>query len=138
MIELTRRYWFPAAHVLCHGSLTLEENRRIFGKCSNPGGHGHNYGLEVTVAGPIDERTGELMSRERLDAVVEERVLSRFGYRLLNDDEHFREQVPTAENIAVAIFSRLEGPIAQAGSARLRRVRLLETRKNAFVYGETQ
>jgi 6-pyruvoyltetrahydropterin/6-carboxytetrahydropterin synthase len=136
MMELTRRYSFPAAHILCHDSFTPEENRRVFGKCTNPGGHGHNYGLEVTVAGPIDERSGELMSRERLDAVVDRLVLQRFGHRLLNDDEFFRDRVPTAENIAGAIFAQLEGPIAQAGSARLRRVRVLETRKNAFIYGE--
>ena len=136
MIELTRRYRFSAAHVLCQPSFTPEENRRVFGKCANPSGHGHSYGLEVTVAGSVDERTGELMSRERLDGVVEERVLRRFGHRMLNDDDLFRDRVPTAENIAVAIFARLEDPIAQAGSARLRRVRVLETRKNAFVYGE--
>ena len=122
--------------MLCNRSFTSEENRRVYGKCSNPGGHGHNYGLEVTVTGPIDERTGELMSRERLDAVVESRVLQRFGHRMLNDDEIFRDRVPTAENIAEGIFEQLEGPIAQAGSARLRRVRVLETRKNAFIYGE--
>ena len=136
MIELTRRYRFPAAHILCHDSFTPEENRRVFGKCANPGGHGHNYGLEVTVAGPVDERTGELMSRERLDGVVEQRVLRRFDHRVLNDDELFRDRVPTAENLAVAIFEQLEAPIAQAGSARLRRVRVLETRRNAFIYGE--
>ena len=136
MIELTRRYRFPAAHILCHDSFTPEENRRVYGKCANPGGHGHNYGLEVTVAGPVDEQTGELMSREQLDAVVEQRVLQRFGHRMLNDDELFRDRVPTAENIAGVIFARLEGPIAQEGRARLRRVRVLETRKNAFIYGE--
>jgi len=136
MIELTRRYRFCAAHILRHASFTPEENRRVFRKCANPGGHGHNYGLEVTVAGPVDERTGELMSREGLDAVVEQRVLQRFGHRMLNDDEFFRDRVPTAENLAGAIFAQLEGAIAQAGSARLRRVRVLETRKSAFVYGE--
>jgi 6-pyruvoyltetrahydropterin/6-carboxytetrahydropterin synthase len=136
MIELTRRYRFSAAHMLCHASFTPEENRRVYGKCANPSGHGHNYGLEVTVAGPVDERSGELMSRERLDAVVEQRVLHRFGHRMLNDDELFRDRVPTAENLAGAIFARLEGAIAQAGSARLRRVRLLETRRSAFVCGE--
>jgi 6-pyruvoyl-tetrahydropterin synthase len=77
------------------------------------------------------------MSRERLDDVVEERVLRRFGHRMLNDDDLFRDRVPTAENIARVIFARLEGPIAQAGSARLRRVRVLETRRNAFTYGDT-
>ena len=88
------------------------------------------------MAGPVDERTGVRMSREQLDGVVVQRVLRRFGLRLLNDDELFRGRVPTAENLAGAIFARLEGPISQAGSARLRRVRVLETRRNAFIYGE--
>ena len=138
MIELTRCYRFPAAHVLARDDLSFEENERLYGKCANPGGHGHNYGLEVTVTGPVDECTGKVMSRGRLDALVEERVLRRFSHSLLNDDELFAELVPTAENIARVVHERLEGPVAAAGSARLERVRVLETRKNAFVYGETE
>ncbi len=138
MIRLTRRYAFPAAHVLRHGSFSEEENRRVFGKCANPGGHGHNYGVEVTVTGPVDERTGEVMKRERLDGLVEERVLSRFSHHMLNDDELFSERVPTAENIARVIYERLEEPLAREGDARLLRVRVLETRKNAFAYGEME
>ncbi len=138
MIRLTRRYAFPAAHVLRHGSISEEENRRVFGKCANPGGHGHNYGVEVTVSGPVDERTGEVMSRERLDGLVEERVLSRFSHRMLNDDDLFSERVPTAENIARVIYERLEEPLARQGDARLLCVRVLETRKNAFAYGEME
>lgn len=138
MIRLTRRYAFPAAHVLRHGSFSEDENRRVFGKCANPGGHGHNYGVEVTVSGPVDERTGEVMSRERLDGLVEERVLSRFSHRMLNDDDLFAERVPTAENIARVIYERLEEPLARQGDARLLRVRVLETRKNAFAYGEME
>ena len=104
MIRLTRCYAFPAAHVLRHGSFSEEENLRVFGKCANPGGHGHNYGVEVTVSGPVDEQTGEVVSRERLDGLVEERVLGRFSHRMLNDDPIFAERVPTAENIARMIY----------------------------------
>jgi 6-pyruvoyltetrahydropterin/6-carboxytetrahydropterin synthase len=138
VIRLTRRYGFPAAHVLSHPSLTPEQNRRVYGKCANPGGHGHNYGVEVTVGGPVDESSGEVMSRPRLDALVRDRVLRRFGHRLLNDDELFRERVPTAENLAETIYQRLEAPIAKEGRARLLRVRVLETRRNFFSYGETR
>jgi 6-pyruvoyltetrahydropterin/6-carboxytetrahydropterin synthase len=138
MIELTRCYGFPAAHVLTRDDLSLEENERLYGKCANPGGHGHNYGIEITVTGPVDERTGEVMSRDRLDGLVAERVLSRFAHRLLNDDEEFAERVPTAENIARVVHARLAGAVAASGSARLARVRVLETRKNTFVYGESR
>jgi len=138
MIELTRCYRFPAAHVLARDDLSFDENERLYGKCANPGGHGHNYGIEVTVTGPVDERTGEVMSRDRLDGLVAERVLSRFAHRLLNDDEEFAERVPTAENIARVVHARLAGAVAASGSARLARVRVLETRKNTFVYGENR
>jgi len=138
VIHLTRCYRFPAAHILCHDSLSDEENFRVFGKCANPGGHGHNYGVEVTVAGPVDDATGEVMSRERLDSLVQDRVLTRFAHRMLNEDDLFAERVPTAENIARAIYERLEEPVASEGNARLLRIRVHETRKNAFVYGEME
>jgi 6-pyruvoyltetrahydropterin/6-carboxytetrahydropterin synthase len=138
MLFSTRRYCFPAAHVLCHDSFSPEENLRIFGKCANPAGHGHNYAFEVTVRGPVDERSGEVIRRESLDALVQERVLARFSHRMLNDDALFAERVPTAENIARVIYERLEQPLAALGSARLAQVRVLETRKNAFIYGDLQ
>jgi 6-pyruvoyltetrahydropterin/6-carboxytetrahydropterin synthase len=133
---LTRRYRFPAAHVLASPALSPEENRRVYGRCANPAGHGHDYGVEVTLTGPVDPRRGEIIDRGVLDAIVEERVLRRFGHRLLNDDPHFRERVPTAENIARAIYEGLEPAVAAAGSARLLGVRLQETRRNFFSYGE--
>ena len=136
MIALTRRYQFPAAHVLARDDFTPEETQRIYGKCANPAGHGHNYEIEVTVSGPVDPRTGEILACDRLDAIVDERVLQRFGHRLLNDDELFRDQVPTAENIARTIHARLAEPVAAAGSARLVRVRVHETRRNSFSCGE--
>jgi 6-pyruvoyltetrahydropterin/6-carboxytetrahydropterin synthase len=135
MIALTRRYHFPAAHVLASPRLSAEENSRTYGKCANPAGHGHDYALEVTVAGPVDARSGRILPRERLDALVGERVLARFGHRMLNEDPAFRERVPTAENICAVIHDELAGPIGGAG-ARLVRVRLEETRRNAFSLGE--
>lgn len=84
MIELTRSYRFPAAHVLAREDWSAEANQRTYGKCANPGGHGHNYAVEVTVSGPVDAESGEVISRERLDALVDERVLARFSHRMLN------------------------------------------------------
>ena len=138
VIELTRCYRFPAAHVLARDDFSAERNQRTYGKCANPGGHGHNYGVEVTVRGPVDETSGEVMSRRRLDRLVEEHVLARFAHRMLNDDPLFAERVPTAENIAAAIHEQLEDAVAAAGSAHLVRVRVHETRKNSFVHGEME
>lgn len=135
MITLTRRYHFPAAHVLASPALSAEENARVFGKCANPAGHGHDYALEVTVSGPVDARSGSILAREELDALVAARVLGRFAHRMLNEDPAFQEQVPTAENICSVIHAELAAPIAGTG-ARLARVRIEETRRNAFVQGE--
>lgn len=135
MIELTRRYGFPAAHVLSHPSLSDEENRRIYDKCANPAGHGHNYGFEVTVTGPVDERSGRIIDPALLDAIFEELVSSRFSHTLLNDDALFADRVPTAENIARVLHERLAGAIAERSSARLARVRVVETHRNFFSYG---
>jgi len=135
VITVTRRYGFPAAHLLRHPSLSDEENRRVYGKCANPNGHGHDYGVEVTVGGAVDARSGRIIDPALLDAIVEERVLERFAHRTLNDDPAFRERVPTAENIARVIHERLAPTIRARSTARLVRVRIRETRKNSFVYG---
>ncbi len=135
MIALTRRYEFPAAHVLRHPSFSDEENRRIYGKCANPNGHGHDYGVEVTVSGPIDAKSGRIIEPDVLDAIFEERIQSRFAHRTLNEDETFGGRVPAAENIAVAIHDELAPAIADRSAACLVRVRVVETRKNSFVYG---
>jgi 6-pyruvoyltetrahydropterin/6-carboxytetrahydropterin synthase len=135
VISLTRRYRFPAAHVLAHPSLSREENERTYGKCANPAGHGHDYGLEVTVGGEVDPQSGWLVEREALDALVSQRVLDRFGHCLLNEDPAFAERVPTAENIAAVIHRELADGIAALG-ARLVRVTLQETRRNRFAHGE--
>jgi 6-pyruvoyltetrahydropterin/6-carboxytetrahydropterin synthase len=135
VIALTRRYEFSAAHVLAHPDLSAEENDRIYGKCANPEGHGHNYGLEVSVTGPIDPRSGRILPRDVLDGLVRSRILDRFTQGLLNDDPAFGPNVPTAENIAIVVHDELAPPIAALG-ARLVRIRLHETGRNHFAYGE--
>jgi 6-pyruvoyltetrahydropterin/6-carboxytetrahydropterin synthase len=139
LIALTRRYRFPAAHVLRSPALSDAANLATYGKCANPAGHGHDYGLEITVAGDVDPATGQIFERDRLDALVEERVLERFGHALLNEDPAFAARVPTAENIALAIESELAPAIAaERPGARLHRVHLEETRKNSFETGEAR
>jgi len=135
VIALTRRYRFPAAHVLSCASLSEEENRRIYGKCASPNGHGHDYELAVTLAGAVDPRSGCLVPLDRLDALVQREVLDQLSHALLNDLPSFRVEVPTAENIAGVIFRALEGPVAEIGDAVLRRVHLVETRRNSVDFG---
>ncbi len=137
MILLTRRYRFPAAHVLRSRALSDADNLRIFGKCANAAGHGHDYGVEVTVSGPLDSTTGQLVEVDRLDGVVQQEVLDRFGHSLLNDDPAFENAVPTAENLAQAVHDALAEPIASMSGARLVRIRIVETQRNLFDYGET-
>ena len=140
MIALTRRYRFPAAHVLRSPALSDAANLVTYGKCANPAGHGHDYGVEVTVRGPVDERSGRVVDPVRLDALFEAHVGSRLAHRLLNEAPLFaaRGLVPTAENIARVVFDELAAPIAAQGSARLRRVRIVETRRNSFEYGDPE
>lgn len=135
MIALTRRYRFPAAHVLRSDEFSEEENERLYGKCANPNGHGHDYGLEVTLTGPLDPDTGAIAPLAELDDLVRQRILERLGYRLLNEDPWFREAVPTAENIALAVRRELSDALAGRFSARVLRVRLHETRRNTFECG---
>lgn len=135
MIELTRRYEFPAAHVLSHPSLSDAQNEAIYGKCANPNGHGHNYAVEVTVTGPVDERTGRILPPELLDRIFDDRIRSRFSRRLLNDDEAFRDRVPTAENIALTIHTALAPELARRSAAELVRVKVVETRRNSCTTG---
>ena len=109
MIYLTRRYSLAAAHVLAQPSFSADENDRIFGKCANPGGHGHDYGFEVSVTGPLDEETGQIIAPGLLDEIFEEAVARRFSHRLLNEEVPFGSLVPTAENIALT--RRVSWPI---------------------------
>ncbi len=129
MMRLTRRYTFSAAHVLARADWDAERNRSTYGKCANPAGHGHNYVLAVTVRGEPDPLSGRVVLPEVVDRAVRERVLGRLDGRFLNREiDTFREQVPTAENIAAFAWQALEGQVAPAV---LDAVRLEETPKNA-------
>lgn len=125
MILLTRKAEFSAAHFYWIDSWSEEENLRIFGKCANREGHGHNYTVEVTIAGEINPVSGFVVDLKQLKDIMEREVVSVYDHRHLNHEiPEFRTALPTTENIAVAIWRRLEGKIPNAA---LRRVRLYET-----------
>jgi 6-pyruvoyltetrahydropterin/6-carboxytetrahydropterin synthase len=129
-ISLTRRYRFAASHRLHSPRFSEEENRRLYGKCSNPYGHGHNYAVEVTITGTVDPSTGMIANLADLDPFVGREVLDAFDQKYLNAEvEEFRGSlVPTTENLAREIFRRLSA----FPKARLERVRIEETSKNSF------
>src|SRR5579875_2105381 len=124
MILLTRRAEFSAAHYYWNEEWLPEENERVFGKCANRKGHGHNYTLEVTVAGEVDPVTGFVVDLKQLKDTMEREVVSAYDHRHLNlEVPEFRAVIPTTENIAVAVWRRLAGKIP---GARLHRVRVYE------------
>ncbi|HUK88417.1 MAG TPA: 6-carboxytetrahydropterin synthase [Terriglobales bacterium] len=128
---LTRRYWFSASHRLHSEAMSEAENQRTYGKCNNPHGHGHNYALEVTVGGPVDEKTGMVCDLVQLDGFVAREILERLDHVNLNTLESFRGIVPTTENLCVAIYQTLENGFR---AARIEKVRLEETMLNSFEY----
>ena len=128
---LTISTHFAAAHRLARPELSPEENAATYGKCARPHGHGHNYHLEVTVQGEMDERTGMLCDLAVLQQVVRDVVTEPFDHTFLNKDiPHFATTVPTAENIALHICDLLRQPVSRCG-ARLHKVRLQESPNNA-------
>ncbi|HEX3543943.1 MAG TPA: 6-carboxytetrahydropterin synthase [Candidatus Acidoferrum sp.] len=130
-LELGRRYHFSASHRLHTAHLSEEENCRVFGKCNNPFGHGHNYVLEVSVSGKVDPATGMIANLADLDSFVEGAVLQVFDHKSLNEDvPAFQEKVPTTENLCIDIYERLKS----FSHAKLERVRIEETRNNSFEY----
>ena len=130
-IALCRRYRFAASHRLHSERLSAEENRRVYGKCDNPYGHGHNYVLEVSVSGAVDPATGMIANLADLDGYVAREVLEAFDHRNLNEEvPAFRKAVPTTENLCREIHARLK----EFPAARLERVRIEETANNSFEY----
>jgi 6-pyruvoyltetrahydropterin/6-carboxytetrahydropterin synthase len=128
---LTRRYLFSASHRLHSQIMSAAENAATYGKCNNPYGHGHNYVLEVTVSGPVDERTGMVCNLADLDGFVHPEILDRFDHQNLNMLPEFANSVPTTENLCIAIYD-----ILQRGFrfAHLEKVRFEETMMNSFEY----
>lgn len=136
MIHLTRRYRFSASHRLHSASLSERENRELYGKCNNPHGHGHDYILEVSVGGAIDEAQGRVVDVEALDRLVSEHVLEVFDHKNLNSEiPEFARVAPTTENLASEIRRRLNGnwkAVFLGGTPALARIRLHETKRNVF------
>jgi 6-pyruvoyltetrahydropterin/6-carboxytetrahydropterin synthase len=129
--HLTRRYLFSASHRLHNDQMSPDENRATYGKCNNPHGHGHNYGLEVTVSGQVDPSTGMICNLVDLDSCVDKEVLSRYDLENLNTRLEFVVTVPTTENLCIQIFDILQRSFPHA---HLERVRLQETMMNSFEY----
>ena len=135
MILLTRKAEFSAAHYYWNDEWSTAENERVFGKCSNRNGHGHNYTLEVTVAGEVNPQTGFVVDLKQLKDVMSREVLDALDHRFLNKEvPEFATKIPTTENLAIAIWQRLEPKLK---AAQLHRVRVYET-PDLFVdfYGE--
>lgn len=136
-VTLRQSYEFSAAHRLHVPSLSDEENRKTFGKCNNPAGHGHNYRVEVAVSCPMDPQ-GRIMEVAELDDVVHKRVIEKLDHKNLNVDvAEFRELNPSVENIAQVVWNLLAKHIGQAGpadGASLEEISVWETEKTVCTY----
>lgn len=133
---ITRLYRFSASHRLHSPSLSAAENVAVYGKCNNPFGHGHDYVLEVTASGNLDQQTGVLLPISKLDRLVQETVVQHFAYSNINlDMPQFKHLVPTTENVVLVITELLqqnwEAHLAGI-PARLHRVHIQETDRNGF------
>ena len=139
MFRVTRRYEFAASHRLHSTELSEEENRRLYGKCNNPYGHGHNYVVEVSVRGPLDGATGRAVDLPALDGLVGREVLTPFGHRNLNQEvAAFQTVVPTSENLGFEICRRLKRNWKQVFPGewpKLEKIRIGETPRNIFEVG---
>lgn len=135
VVYLTRKAEFSASHYYHNPKLSAEENQRLFGKCNNPNGHGHNYVLEVTVKGAVNGKSGFVVDLRDLKDVMGREVLDALDHRFLNKEvPEFFTAIPTTENLSIAIWQRLEPKFT---AAQLHRVRVYET-PDLFVdfYGE--
>jgi 6-pyruvoyltetrahydropterin/6-carboxytetrahydropterin synthase len=124
-----RRYTISASHRLHTDAFSAEKNQAIYGKCNNPHGHGHNYVVEVIVAGAVDPETGMVVNMAALDDVVRNRVVDRFDHANLNLDPLFVNRVPTTENLCKVVFTLLKDALP---AGQLERVRVEETENNFF------
>lgn len=132
MIYVTRREVFSTSHRLHNKNLSDEDNREIFGKCNNPNGHGHNYILEVVVAGEIDPKTGYVIDLKQLKTIIIENVIKKVDHKHLNFDVDFMKDInPTTENFAIGIWNQLKDKLP---SGKLYAVRLHETENNFIEY----
>ena len=129
---VTAKLDFSAAHRLHNPERDAVWNQRVYDKCDNPGGHGHNYAIEVSVEGDVDPETGMVIDLKLLKDIMRERVVHRVDHKNLNSDVDFlRGVIPTAENLARAFWRELEGSIPHG---RLFRIVLHETERNSVTY----
>jgi 6-pyruvoyltetrahydropterin/6-carboxytetrahydropterin synthase len=134
--HLTRRYLFSASHRLHNQEFSAAKNREVYGKCNNPHGHGHNYHVEITVSGQVDQRTGMICNLVDLDSFVEQAVLERYDHQNLNTLPEFAKRVPTTENLCTEVYDILRRGFTHA---HLEKVRIEETMMNSFEYaGEAE
>lgn len=134
MVYIIRREHFSAAHRLFLPEYNDEENLRVFGKCSNPNWHGHNYILFVTVKGEVDPKTGLIIHLRHVSQLIEEKILSKVDHRNLNlEVEFLKGKVPTSENVAIGIWNELEQDIKTLGGT-LHCVRLEQSENNIIEY----
>lgn len=134
MIFLTRRERFNAAHRLYKPDWSDEKNYEVFGKCSNPNWHGHNYELFVTIKGEVNPETGFVINLKTLSKIVRERVIEKIDHKNLNIDVEFMQgKITTAENIAIAIWNEIEPDINNL-SCKLHCVKVVETENNSIEY----
>jgi 6-pyruvoyltetrahydropterin/6-carboxytetrahydropterin synthase len=127
---LSRRYHLSASHRLHSDTYSEAENRAVYGKCNNPHGHGHNYVVEVTIAGAVDPETGMVCDLGELDGFARTNLLERFDRMNLNTMEEFRDAVSTTENFTIEVYRIFE----RFAGAKLERVRIEETGNNSFEY----
>jgi 6-pyruvoyltetrahydropterin/6-carboxytetrahydropterin synthase len=134
MVYLTRRERFSAAHRLFNPALSDEENERLYGPCSNPNWHGHNYILWITVSGEVDPGTGYVVDLKQLSRVIREQVISRLDHKNINTEVDFMKgQYVSTENLAMGIWKVLEAPVGELGVA-LHSVKIQETENNSVEY----
>lgn len=132
MIYITRREVFSASHRIYNPELSDEENYRLYGKCSNPNGHGHNYILEVTIAGEVNPKTGYLIDLKKLKSIIRENVIDLLDHKNLNlDVEFLKNKIPTSETIVSEIWKQLVDKIPDG---KLYSVKLYETENNYIEY----
>lgn len=132
MVYVTRRETFSAAHRLYNPSYSDEQNKRTFGKCSNPNWHGHNYVLEVVVAGELNKETGFVINLSDLKEIIREHIIKQVDHKNLNTETDFmRGIIPSTENVAIAIFNQLKDKLP---AGKLHAVKLSETENNFFEY----
>ena len=134
MIYITRRERFSAAHRMFNPLLSDDENEAIYGKCSNPNWHGHNYVLYVTIRGEVDPSIGFLMNISTLKMIIKNAVIDKIDHKNLNLEVDFMEgKIATTENIAIGIWNILK-PLVNKGNVELHCVRIEETENNYIEY----